>query len=139
LYATRLKNQEEENKNQSELLSSSSTSSSSMRTIPSPRNKGPFFPPKQLTPRDALLRIENSLDSGKTISLEDFKLILLPERMKNRKPIISRILKEEFNLGGKCVPPIINDDDDDNNYELEFVRQCTIERLGTFVISLLEK
>ncbi|OEU09953.1 hypothetical protein FRACYDRAFT_247560 [Fragilariopsis cylindrus CCMP1102] len=112
-----------------------------MGTTPSPRNKGPFFPPKQLTPRDALLRIENSLDSGATVSIEDVKLILLPERMGNRKLILRRILQDEFNLGGKCVPPIIsgggNDDDDD--YELEFVRQCSIERLGTFVISLLKE
>ena len=103
----------------------------------------PFFPPKQLTPRDASLRIENSLDSGENPSLEDVKLILLPRRMRNRKLILRRILQEKFNLRGKSVPPIYVSNEGDNNdgddYELEFDRQCSIERVGAFVISLLEK
>jgi len=127
LYATRLKNQEMKN-----------------QTAHSPRkNKSPFFPPKQLTPRDALLRIENSLDSGEKPSLQDVKLILLPRRMRNRKLILRRILQDEFNLRGKSVPPIYVSnggyDNDGDDYELDFDRQCSIERVGAFVISLLEK
>jgi hypothetical protein len=39
--------------------------------------------------------------------------------------------------GTNCI---IDDNDDDNDhYELEFDRQCTIERLGAYIISLLEK
>ena len=74
--------------------------------------------------------------------------------MKNRKPLLRRILQDEFDLRGKCVPPINNgsdnDDahDDDDDYdededededELEFVTHCTIEQLGIFIISLLNE
>ena len=59
--------------------------------------------------------------------------------MGNRKLILRRILQDEFNLGGKCVPPIISGGGNDDDDELEFVRQCSIERLGTFVIRLLKK
>ena len=133
------------------------------------------------TPEDALFKIETILDrhdtgegngrnnddddddSDNVISIEDVKSVLVPSRLKHRKLILRRILREKFRLKGKCVPPIeviynnnnntnndvrrergtnciIDDNDDDNDhYELEFDRQCTIERLGAYIISLLEK
>jgi hypothetical protein len=153
LYATRLKNQKrhKENENQSTEESSLSVSSSSLKTKSPTRNKGPYFPPKQLTPQDAFLRIESDLDDGiKKPAIDDVRLVMEPGRMKNRKLLLRRILQDEFNLRGKCVPPISNkgNEKEDNNlndvnghdeHELEFVTHCTIERLGTFVIHLLEK
>jgi len=161
LYAIRLKNQKVQNENQTaeELSSSSSKSSSSFsssKTKSSPRNKGPYFPPKQQTPQDAFLRIENDLDRGATPAIDDVRLILEPGKMKNRKPLLGRILLDEFNLRGKCVPPVVanvdgeglSDDaivivnEDRNGYdenELEFVQRCTIERLGIFIIRLLNR
>lgn len=162
LYATRLKNQEvqkKESETNVELSSSKSpsSSSSSSKSNSSPRKKGPYYPPKQLTPQDAFLRIENDLDRGLTPSVDDIRLILVPGKMKNRKPLLRRILLDKFNLRGKCVPPVRNADgdsvsdsdsdsnditDDSDGYddsELEFVHRCTIQRLGVFIIHLLER
>ena len=159
LYATRLKNNQKRDEEESEKennqstteeessLSSVSLSSSKTKTKSShtARNKGPYFPPKQLTPQDAFLRIESDLDDGiKKPAVDDVRLVMEPGRMKNRKVLLRRILQDEFNLRGKCVPFISNrgDGNEDNgldDHELEFVTHCTIERLGTFVIHLLEK
>jgi len=147
LYATRLKNQESQNGNETntELQLTKSQSLSKMKS--SPRKKGPYYPPKQQTPQDAFLRIENDLDRGVTPSVDDVRLILVPGKMKNRKPLLKRILLDEFNLRGKCVPPTTNLDGDDvyddpndrDEIELEFAHRCTIERLGLFIIHLLKR
>jgi len=148
LYATRLKNQKRDKENQ--LTESSPLASLSLsKTKSPPRKKGPYFPPKQLTPQDAFLRIENDLDHGITPATDDVRLVLEPGRMKNRKSLLRRILQDGFNLRGKCVPPISNrgDGTEDNSNdvnghderELEFVTHCTIERLGIFIIRLVKK
>jgi len=153
LYATRLKNQkrEEESKNgiaDDSSVSTSSASTSFSKTKPaSKRNKGPYWPPKQPTPQDAFLRIENDLDNSETPAIEDVRLVLEPGRMKNRKLLLRRILEDGFGLRGKCVPRIPNKDrdgaeEDDNGHSdqtLQFVTHSTIERLGTFIVALLKE
>ncbi len=140
LYATRLENQKREQANQSkESLASSSK--------PPPRKKGPYFPPKQPTPQDAFLRIENDLDHGTSPSIDDVRLVLRPGKMKNRKLLLCRILEEQFDLTGKCVPLIpskqgdVKEENSIVNYDehdLAFVKTCTIARLGNFVLYLLK-
>ncbi|VEU34054.1 unnamed protein product [Pseudo-nitzschia multistriata] len=147
LYATRRKNQEARKnteraeKEEASSLSSLPRSPSSLQKKTSPRGKGPYYPPKQRTPRDAFLRIENDLDRGAAPSEDDVRLVLVPGKMKNRKPLLGRILRDEFGLRGKCVPPIASEDseEDDNFGDLEFVQRCTIERLGAFILCLLKK
>lgn len=146
LYATRLKNQKRDKDDEPTKLSPSASSSSSKTESPT-RNKGRYFPPKQLTPQDAFLRIENDLDHGKKPAINDVRLVLEPGRMKNRKLLLRRILQDEFNLRGKCVPPIgtngmedtIKDVNDCYEDELEFVTHATIKQLGMFVIHSLKK
>jgi len=133
LYATRLENKERERENQSR-----ESSSIFPETSPVKRNKGPYFPPKQLTPKDAFLRIENDLDNGAKPNIEDVHLILEPIRMKNRKELFRRILLECFNLRGKCVPVSLHYvDEHEVEHELEFVTTTTVKRLGAFVVHLL--
>lgn len=139
LYATRLRNQnrdKEDPQTESSLLASSSFSKNKAPT----RKKGPYYPPKQQTPQDAFLRIENDLDNGISPTINDVRLVLEPGRMKNRKSLLRRILQDGFSLRGKCVPYFPNTDDatEDDYDELEFVTHCTIERLGIFIISLLK-
>lgn len=139
LYATRLENKKREEEDHD------LSPSASLKTKPPVREKGPFFPPKQPTPQDAFLRIENDLDHGTKPSIDDVRLVLKPGKMKNRKLLFSRILQDEFGLTGKCVPLILNEGNGTenavNNYdeqELAFVKRCTIERLGNFVVHLLK-
>ena len=147
LYATRVENQKRHNESQS-MESSSSASASASKTKTSARKKGRYFPPKQLTPQDAFLRIEHDLDLGTKPKIDDVRLVLKPGKMKNRKLLLCRILEDQFDLTGKCVPPIPNEGngsedglDADNGcdiLDLAFVKRCTIERLGNFVLYLLK-
>ena len=145
LYATRLENQNREKEGTS--AKSSTLDSGSSSTSKSVREKSPYFPPKQLTPRDAFLRIESDLDHGVKPSVDDVHLVLKPGKMKNRKLLLVRILEEQFHLTGKCVPPLPEERTEDgwdgatdfDVQDLAFVKRCTIERLGTFVVHLLQK
>lgn len=148
LYASRLKNKKSGKKSQVKESPLPSSLFLSKRKSPA-RKKGPYYPPKQLTPQDAFLRIENDLDNGMTPTMDDLRLVLEPKRMKNRKILLCRILRDEFNLRGKCIPPIskmddaikenLNDANGRGTQHLEFVTHCTIEQLGAFIIRLLEK
>lgn len=99
-----------------------------------------FYPPKQLTPRDALLRIEYALDKGELPTIEDVKLLLQPKRLANRKDLLCRLLSEGFGLYGKCVP--VCDDSKpkeagETPVRYEFVTHSSLERVGAFVTTLL--
>mmetsp|Transcript_25318 Transcript_25318/g.59265 ORF Transcript_25318/g.59265 Transcript_25318/m.59265 type:complete len:626 (-) Transcript_25318:980-2857(-) len=148
LYGTRLTNQNLKNEGSAtERVSSAPLSITNRKKLIG--NRGPYFPPKQLTPQDAFLRVEFDLDHGIAPTVDDIRLVLEPGRMKNRKALLRRILRDGFNLRGKCVPPVVSIEEANGNYskhinyheehELEFVTHCTIKRLGSFVISLLEK
>ena len=159
LYATRVENQKRRggtktNQSAEDDPSSASASESASTTTTttetkSVRTKGPYFPPKQPTPRDAFLRIENDLDHGLNPSVDDVRLVLQPGKMKDRKLLLCRILEERFHLKGKCVPPISEEENrrieegfDASSscdvQDLAFVKQCTIARLGNFVVRLLK-
>jgi hypothetical protein len=133
VYATRLKNEKEK------LPPPISTATENRPARP----KGRFFPPKQPTPRDAMLRIEHSLDHDELPAVVDLRLIMEPIKLKNRRPLLLRILNNVFGMRGKCVP--MDDDIDQHHYNnkseprLEFATHCSIKSLGDFVIHLIEK
>lgn len=116
----------------------------------------PFFPPQQLSPRDALLRVRHALDLGRRPAVDDVRLVLQPAGLKHRKGVLVRILGEVFDLRGKCVPVRRGDsdggtgDDDENGSrrrsgaagtdgEYEFVTHAKIGDLGDLVMDLLQK
>ena len=136
IYATRLKNQQSK-ENTDEGVTPP------QKSIPPPERK--YYPPKQETPQDAILRIEYRLDRGELPSIEDIRLILEPTKLKKRVQLLHRILKDHFGLRGKCIPIYDDDDDDDdeniegekNPTRMEFMRQCSVQTVGNFVIKLL--
>jgi hypothetical protein len=99
----------------------------------------PFYPPKQLTPRDALLRVEHALDKEKLPDIDDVRLILQPKRLAHRKDVLFRVLKDGFDLCGKCVPVYDTKVQAEEKVPLtyEFATHSSIQMLGNFVLSLL--
>ncbi|KAL3784401.1 hypothetical protein HJC23_001285 [Cyclotella cryptica] len=56
----------------------------------------------------AILRINNALDSNQIPSIADVETILKPGRLGRRKAILLRILSECYGLKGKCIPGLRN-------------------------------
>jgi hypothetical protein len=81
---------------------------------------------------DAILRINDALDSEQLPSIDDVVIILKPCRLGRRRSLLLRILDECFALNGKCVPRQIND-----QVSLHFATSCSINELGIFVLSLM--
>ncbi|KAL7488377.1 hypothetical protein ACHAW6_013930 [Cyclotella cf. meneghiniana] len=81
----------------------------------------------------AILRINNALDSNQIPSIVDVETILEPGRLGRRKAILLRILSECFGLRGKCIPGLRK-----GSVVLSFATTCTIKDLGTFVLSKLK-
>jgi hypothetical protein len=107
------------------------------KSIPPPERK--YYPPKQETPQDAIIRIEYRLDRCELPSIDDIRLILGTTRLKQRKQLLLRILNDHFGLRGKCIP-IYDEEDIEGGKKptrLEFARQCSVRTVGNFVIELL--
>jgi hypothetical protein len=82
----------------------------------------------------AILRINNALDSNKIPSIVDVETILGPGRLGRRKAILLRILSDCFGLRGKCIPGLRK-----GSVVLYFATTCTIKDLGSFVLSKLKR
>jgi hypothetical protein len=65
------------------------------------------------------------------ISASDLILLLKPKRLAGRKQLLLRILKERFNLIGKCVPV--------EGGKTAFATHSSIKQLGDYVLHLLMK
>lgn len=85
----------------------------------------------EISPMQAILRINNALDDNELPSPTDVETILKPRRL-GRRDILRRILRERFDLRGKCVPSLTGD-------EHLFVTTCTIHELGAFVLAKLRE
>ena len=83
------------------------------------------------TPLDALLRIQQALDTRLMPSVTDVKLLLQSKRIAGRQQILRRILSECFDVKGKCVPTAAG--------EMEFVANCTLDDLGNLIVEMLGK
>jgi len=86
-----------------------------------------------ISPMQAILHIDFALDHNKIPCVNDVEIILKPGRLHRRRAILRRILKECFDLRGKCVPSLSGDTYSD----LLFVTKCSIEELGEFVLAKL--
>lgn len=86
-----------------------------------------------ISPMQAILHIDFALDHNKIPCVNDVEIILKPGRLHRRRAILRRILKECFDLRGKCVPSLSGDTSSD----LLFVTKCSIEELGKFVLAKL--
>ena len=113
-YQTRLANQETKNEE-----------SEGMKRSGSIKLVMPSSLPYVFAAREALERIELALDSGTDIDENDIDLILVPGRMSGRKDLLLRIMRERFDLRGKCVP--------DDAGRLLFATTCSLKKLGVFV------
>ena len=107
-----------------------------LQNNPDPQSpiKPPRIVPAGKTPKDAMLRVEASLDQRKAPNAEDIELIMEPAKMIKRKELLLRILRECYNLRGRCVPTTGRNASDE---KLVFATQCTQSDLGNFVIRLL--
>ena len=85
-----------------------------------------------ISPVQAILRIDMALDHKKLPSSSDVEIMLKPGRLGRRRAVLKRILNDCFDLRGKCVPP---SDVNSNTGDLLFVTKCTINELGSFVLA----
>jgi hypothetical protein len=121
IYSTRLKNDEDN------ILSKEEEKQAEVsRRL---KQRPPRFPPKDVSPRDAKLRIEHALDLGDAPVVEDVQL-LLDAKVKGRRTILQSIIRDIFGLRGKCIPQ--------EDGELGFLTHSTIENLGRFVVNTLQ-
>jgi hypothetical protein len=90
--------------------------------------------PVATTPKEALSKINASLDAYRYPSIHDVELLLSSSRLAKRKETLIRILKDCFGLRGKCVPSIKAG----NESTMLFVTDCPIDVLGAFVLQNLE-
>jgi len=87
--------------------------------------------PTFCTPRDALLRIQQALDTRMMPSVTDVKLLLQSKRIAGRQQILRRILSECCDVEGKCVPTAAG--------EMDCVANCTLDELGNLILKMLGK
>ena len=104
-----------------------SVAKSKMPRSPSKRN----WISEGKSPSEALRRIVADLDASRCPNLVDVELIMKASKLSRRKEILLRILKEQFNLRGKCLL-------EENAPEI-YVTQASICQLGRFVIQLLKE
>eukprot|EP00985_Skeletonema_marinoi_P025004 scaffold17909_cov169-Skeletonema_marinoi.AAC.1 len=116
---------------------SSQTSSSNEMTRLRRRYKKDFDDDSDdISPVQAILRIDMALDHKKLPSSSDVEIMLKPGRLGRRRAVLKRILNDCFDLRGKCVPP---SDGIDNGGSLLFVTKCTIDELGSFVLAKMSE
>mmetsp|Transcript_24732 Transcript_24732/g.70961 ORF Transcript_24732/g.70961 Transcript_24732/m.70961 type:complete len:544 (+) Transcript_24732:68-1699(+) len=85
-----------------------------------------------ITPKDAMLRIKESLKHGVLPTVSDVKTIMVPGKLRDRRNVLRRILSDFYDMRGKCVPS-----SGSSATELQFVTTCSIENLGAFVIDVM--
>ncbi|GAX15500.1 hypothetical protein FisN_8Lh200 [Fistulifera solaris] len=90
--------------------------------------------PVATTPKEALSKINASLDAYRYPSIHDVALLLSSSRLAKRKETLVRILRDCFGLRGKCVPSIKAG----NERKMLFVTDCPIDVLGAYVLQKLE-
>jgi hypothetical protein len=121
LYETRLKNRQ----------AKTTVTNAKKGTTRIPREI--FSSSSDPSPKEALLRIASDLDQGELPRIEDIDFILKPDKLGMRKDLLRRILNDQFDLRGKCVPVDLDDPESDK----VFVTKCGVQDLGNFVIHLL--
>ena len=100
-----------------------------------PKANARLLPSNGARPQDAMIRIEADLSLGAFPRIDDLKLIMGPQKMRKRRETLRRILSERFSLRGRCIP---SDLDHPIDSAKEFVTQAPIQKVGNFVIYLLE-
>ena len=75
----------------------------------------------------AKVRVEMSMSEERAPEVQDIKEVMRARRLKGRKELLVRILKERFGKYGRCVPL-------EGGGGIEFVTNCSVERLGTFLL-----
>jgi hypothetical protein len=87
------------------------------------------------TPKDALIRIGADLDADRMPLLSDIESIMEAKKLSRRKDVLLRILKEQFQLRGKCIE---RESDDDASTEIMYMTQASIAQIGAFLIRLMK-
>jgi len=103
----------------------------------------------ELSPRKAIERIEETIRDNNLPLMQDIDRILEPKYLSGRKELMKIVLKDCFNLMGKCVPDLSKVDPSENEFyaiatsadvdsiQKKFVTQCTVYELGALVKYLL--
>lgn len=86
----------------------------------------------------AKIRAEVAMSAGELPEIRDIKEILRAQRLAGRKGLIVQILKERFGRFGKCVPVSSGGQGGEHNVPMEFVTNCSVERLGSFLLEQYE-
>ena len=91
-----------------------------------------------LPPSDALQFIETALENGILPELEWVEIAMSPSRLKGRKLVLIRILKDCFGLVGKQRLPIDPEGNDDGNGP-NFISLRSVDELGRSCAVLLSQ
>ncbi len=103
----------------------------------------------ELSPRQAMERIEETIRDNNLPLIQDIDTLLKPKRLSGRKELLKIVLKDCFNLMGKCVPDVSRVDSSENDFyasatntdvdstQKKFVTQCTVYELGSYIKYLL--
>lgn len=123
---------------QTRLMNSNSTQTSSSKEMTKLRRQYKIDDDSDdISPVQAILRIDMALDHNKLPSSSDVEIMLRPGRLGRRRAVLKRILNDCFDLRGKCVPP--SDDDIGNERDLLFVTKASIDELGSFVLAKMNE
>lgn len=95
--------------------------------------------PVATTPKEALKKINASLEACRFPSIHDVELVLAPKRLAKRKDTLIRILKDCFGLRGKCIPVDTENSSGEKNLPMRFVTDCSLDVIGEFVLRKLEE
>jgi len=87
--------------------------------------------PAGSSPQEAMIRINSDLNAECLPKRQDVEIMMEPTKLSLRRDTLRRILRDRFNLRGKCIP---NDEG-----ELTFVTQARIGCIGKFVLELLSR
>ena len=87
------------------------------------------------TPQDAIVRVIAQLDAQLRPDIADVELMLQTGRLANRKQVLCRILRDCFDLRGKCIPIDLTN----NASECRFATTAPVEEVGAFVLLKLRQ
>lgn len=103
-----------------------------------------FTMAKTTSPHVAMRRIEARLVENQFPAVEDVEIILQPGKLSGRKALLQRILRDCFDLFGRCIPEDFSESDEMSSDKpstqvLQFVTAAPVQHIGAFVLYKLRK
>jgi len=142
-YRKRLERQQERQTTQPFNVTVQSPMAHKVRSM-IPPSQSSFTLAKTASPHAAMRRIEEQLAENKLPSVTDVEIILQPGKLSGRKPLLLRILRDCFDLFGRCIPEDFAEDDETSSDKpstqvRQFATAAPVQHIGAFVLYKLRK